>query len=164
MNVDVRKPMQEVPIKVQMQQGYSVKMKLNIVSTRSIPTTTGLQGCQSRQGATRRDPDPLDLSGELIAKLVDADKLVTGWLAGDGANARAFLDDPILALQRAGVKLDRAELKAIARTREAIAPAEVVTPGLKLRSTTVAVSPSSKLKRVVKADGGCDCNNQRKEK
>lgn len=153
------------PVTAKVHQGYNLNMKINIVGTKDIPIGRLLKGCQPRQGAPRRDADALDLPPATRATLLAANREVMAWLARDNANAQAFLADPVAALLKAGVKLDRADQKTLVRARaEIAATAEVVTPGLQLRSLSVAANPNGRVKRVEGATDDCGCGTKGREK
>ena len=111
-------------------QGYETNLHIRLVPGRDIAITPAARTCRPRQGAPRRDADPLALPPDLTDKLKKADKAVIAWLAKDQANARAFLANPAKALQSAGVELSRAEQKAIARVHSEIGEAAAVAPGV----------------------------------
>jgi hypothetical protein len=149
---------------VKIHQGYNMNVKVNIVPSSSLPSANpGLKAhCQPRTGAPRRDAEALDLPAETVNKLMNANKALMSWLAQDTANVHAFISNPILALAKAGVQLEKAELNAITRLRGELGSNETVTPGMQLREFKFAASPNGKVKHVEGAHGDCGCNTKRK--
>jgi hypothetical protein len=136
-----------------MQQAYDLNLNLNLVPVREIPERV-----------------QLDLPESARKSLIEANAAVMAWLAADDKNRSAFIIDPLGSLQRAGVEIDRASLKALARVRESAGTAEAVVPGLQLRSVTAKVRKSGKVRSVdtvtdwappaLKNDGDCGCDKK----
>jgi hypothetical protein len=125
-------------------QGYEISVSVTVVGLHKIPTRL-MVGCAPRQGAEGVETDPLELPEPARKWLVEIDKGVTTWLAASPENAKAFLADPLRALQQAGVRVDRAQAKAIARLRERAAAAQVVAPGLQLKAVHVTLNPGGRV-------------------
>ncbi len=98
-------------------------------------------------------PDLSSLSPALIDKLKASDKQVTAWLAKSNENARLFFSDPVAALAKAGVELERGDAKAIARAHANASNQAVVMPGVRLSEVVISATdrrPSGK----GRGDGG----------
>jgi len=126
-------------------QGYDTEINIRLLPGKEISFTRDILGCHPRQGAPRRDADPLPLPESLPGKLKDANKKVVDWLAQDPANARLFLASPVEALAKAGVELTRAEQKALDRTHRAMKEATVIAPGVKVSQLSTSVSPKGRV-------------------
>lgn len=144
--VDVNDHTEMVVAKVP--QGYETNINVRLVPGQIVGITTVPKGCQSRQGAHRRDVEPLDLPPDLTDKLKQADKAVVAWLAQDEANAKLFMARPAEALVKAGVELTRADQKAIERTNRQVREAAVVAPGVKVAELAVATFPHGQVGRI----------------
>ncbi len=126
-------------------QGYDTKINIRLVPGRDIKLTPEIVGCQPRQGAPRRDAEPVALPESLVGKLKDADKKVVEWLAQDEANARLFLARPVEALTKAGVDLTRSEQKTLERTHRAVNEASVIAPGVKVADLSASAYPTGRV-------------------
>jgi len=115
-------------------QGLETKVSVRILPAREIVLDPVRLGCQPRQGASRRDTQPLPLPEGLGDRLKEANRQIVAWLARDVANAAGYMADPVAALGAAGVELSRAEWKALSRTHQAVRDAAMVPPGLELVS------------------------------
>lgn len=154
-------------------QGYDTNINIRLVPGRDIQLTPHRFGCRPRQGAPRRDAEPVDLPESLGDKLKDANKKVIDWLALDPANAQLFLAKPVEALVKAGVELSRAEQKALTRTHRAVAEASVVAPGVKVASLSASAHPTGRVGKLppgLKGSNGregreadCGCGPKGKE-
>ncbi len=145
-------------------QGYETNINVRLVPGRDVEITPIPKRCRPRQGAPRRDAEPLYLPPDLIGKLRDADRVVIAWLAQDKTNARLFMARPAEALVKAGVDLTRADQKAIDRTHSEVDQAAVVGPGVKVASFTATafargqigkIKPSAKPKDKRNDNIGC---------
>jgi len=128
-------------------QAYDLNMTVTLVPSRNIPSLIK-PACQPRQGAERVDTDAVDLPDSTRSFLLGANKAVTAWLAASEENQHAFLTDPVAALSRAGVQMDRAQQKSIARLREALGQAQTIVPGMQLRSIQTKANKSGQVKAV----------------
>jgi hypothetical protein len=126
-------------------QGYETNINVRLVAGGDLEITSIPKVCRPREGAPRRNAEPLDLPPDLIAKLKKADKAVVAWLAQDKANAGLFIAKPAEALVKAGVDLTRVDQKAIDRTRSEVDQATVVGPGVKVASFTAAAFPNGRI-------------------
>jgi hypothetical protein len=113
-------------------QGLEAKINVRLLPAREIVLDSVRLGCQPRQGAPRRDAQPVPLPEGLGDRLKEANRQVVAWLARDVANATRYMADPLTALGEAGVELSRAELKALGRTHQSVREAAMVPPGLEL--------------------------------
>lgn len=127
----------ETPVVATIQQGYETRLNVRLVRGREADIAVLARGCRPRQGAPRRDADPVALPPTLVDKLRAADAQVVAWLAKDPANARRFFAEPVAALREAGVELDRAEQKHLARAHGAVREASVVAPGVRVERLDV---------------------------
>ncbi|MFZ5817346.1 MAG: hypothetical protein ACOY93_18945, partial [Bacillota bacterium] len=126
---------------VKINQAYEVNLNVDILPAGKIPPAVKLN-CQPRQGAERVTKDPLELPESTRTWVLEMNQVVTAWLSKDRKNQLLFLADPVGALQKAGIRLDRARLKELARLRESLGTAQAVLPGLQIRSVrTAAVKP-----------------------
>lgn len=135
-------------VRAQIQQAYDLHLTVNFKPSRAIDVISLRKTCQPRRGASRVEADPLDLPEPTRKKLLGANKRVVEWLAAHPDNQRAFLANPVAALQKAGVELARDDLKAIDRVRAAFGSV-AVAPGLQLRSVAATADNGS-----VKTQGG----------
>lgn len=133
-----------------MPQGYDASINIRIVPGKDIAFTPAVFGCRPRQGATRREAQPIALPEGLAEKLRDANKKVVDWLARDPANAQLFLAKPLEALSQAGVDLTRAEQKALERTHNAVREMAVVAPGVNVAQISVTANPKGRVGDVYK--------------
>jgi hypothetical protein len=129
-------------------QGYATTINLRLVRGVDFERVIEARGCQPRKGAQRRDAELVDLPAEVVEKLKEADQAVVAWLAEDEANVKRFLSQPALALAEAGVKLTRADQKAIARSHREVKEATVVAPGVKVAEINAAAFPRGKVGKV----------------
>lgn len=113
-------------------QGYDTNINIRFVPARDIQLEADVLGCQPRQGAQRRDAQPVTLPLDLVDKLRDASKRVMEWMARDAANANLFLTQPVQAMLTAGIELTRAEQKMLERTYAGVKAASVIAPGVKV--------------------------------
>lgn len=116
-------------------QGYDQKINVRFVPATEIGLLQNT-GCQPRKGADRRNAEAVALPETLVLKFKEANKKVVEWLANDKANAQLFLQQPVEALQKAGVELSRAEQKLLARTISEANQAAVIAPGVNVKSLT----------------------------
>jgi hypothetical protein len=144
---DMRDTPTRPTVHVRMHEAYDLNVTVEILPAREIPGLS-VAGCQPRQGVERVEKDPLELPEETRDWLLAANDLVIGWLARDEGNRRTFLADPLGALSEAGVEMDRAHIKALARTRESIGLAEAISPGLQLRSARATAKKTGRVKRL----------------
>lgn len=145
-------------------QGYETKINIRIVPGRDIRLTPDVLGCQPRQGAPRRDAEPVALPEDLVGKLREANQKVINWLAQDKANAQLYLARPIEALKKVGVDLTRSEQKALERTHRVVKETSVVAPGVKVADLSASayprgrvgeIRPGPKMKDGRAQDSGC---------
>lgn len=134
-------------------QGYDTRIKIRVLPAGDLRLQP--KGCQPRQGARRRDAAAETLPPSLSDRLKDVNVQLLGWLAKAPENAKLFLTEPVAALARAGVKLDRAEQKALARLHEAAAAARVVGPGVYVTGIAVSADPRGRVS-VDRPGGGGD--------
>ncbi|HEX9945643.1 MAG TPA: hypothetical protein VGG03_26835 [Thermoanaerobaculia bacterium] len=126
-------------------QGYDTNINIRFVPGRDIQWTPHALGCRPRQGAPRRDAEPVALPESLAEKLKGANKKVIDWLAQDAANAQLFLARPVEALIKAGVDLSRSEQKALDRTHRAVGEASVIAPGVKVANLSASAYPTGRV-------------------
>lgn len=91
-------------------------------------------GCRPRGNRPGGSWGTAGISPHVVATLVNANKTMVAWLAKDGANAKAFVMDPIGSMREAGVDLSRVEEKALARAYEGARATRVVGPGINVAS------------------------------
>jgi hypothetical protein len=126
-------------------QGFETRINIRFVPGREIRFPLEIFGCQPRQGAPRRDADPVPLPPGLPEKLKEVNRKVVEWLARDRANSQLFLERPVEALMKAGVELTRAEQKALARSHRGVTDSMVVPPGVKVVSLTASAYPKGRV-------------------
>ncbi|HZI67103.1 MAG TPA: hypothetical protein VFF17_11110 [Thermoanaerobaculia bacterium] len=126
-------------------QGFETRINIRLVPGRDVRFPPEIFGCRPRQGAPRRETEPLPLPGGLADRFKDVNKKVIEWLAREPANARLFLERPVEALLKAGVELTRAEQKALARSRSAASDSMVVPPGVNVVGLTVSAYPKGRV-------------------
>ncbi len=97
-------------------QGYETNINIRFVPAREIRLEADVLGCQPRQGAQKRDTQPVPLPVSLVDKLREANKKMIEWLTSDAGNAQLFVKRPVQAMLRAGIELTRVEQKAMERT------------------------------------------------
>lgn len=147
MNDEIHELPSRPTVSVTMHQAYDLNVTVELLPARKIPSLRAA-GCQPRQGAERAEKDPLELPESTRRWLVDVNDRVIAWLARDEGNRKAFVSDPIRALQDAGVEMDRTHFKALARARESIGMAEAVPPGLQLGSVRATAKKKGRVKAV----------------
>ena len=130
---------------VQVPQGYDARINIRVVPGRDFQINPARLGCRPRQGASRRDAEPLDLPESLVAKFKAANKKIMGWLAQDAANARLFLAQPVEAMLKAGVDLTRAEQKTLNRAHRMVREAAVIAPGVNIENLGVTAHPTGRI-------------------
>lgn len=130
-------PDDESPVVARVPQGFDANVKIRFLPERSIDVLTRPKGCHPRQGAERNNTDTVALPPELPGRLKERSKAVVAWLAKSPDNARAFLDNPVEALAQAELGFERAELKALSRTHEAVRNSAVLGPGVSLETLEV---------------------------
>lgn len=156
------------PVIGRVPQGYDHAITVRIVPGLASHFTGQLFGCQPRQGAPRRDADPVPLPAPLLVKLGEANRRIVAWLAQDPANAAHFLARPVEALARAGVELSRAEQKALGRLHEAATETRVVAPGVRITRLAVAANAKGRVpdpeqaprKRPDSREKDCGCDGK----
>ena len=126
-------------------QGYDTNINIRFVPARDIRLEADVLGCQPRQGAQRRDAQPVTLPLDLVDKLRDASKRVMEWMARDAANANLFLTQPVQAMLTAGIELTRAEQKMLERTYAGVKSASVIAPGVKVVDLSATAHPKGKV-------------------
>lgn len=126
-------------------QGFDARVNIRLVPGRDFEFRPIPAFCRPRQGAVRREAASVPLPESLVAKLKDGNKKVVEWLGRDPENAKLFLAKPLEALAAAGLELSRAEQKALSRSREAVAEATVVAPGVKVAELKVAAYPKGRV-------------------
>lgn len=135
------------PVRIVTHEAYTLNVTVNILPARDIPI--GLKiGCRPRQGARREDKDPIALPEGTRTWLLGVNKQLSEWLAQDESHQHAFLADPVAALTKAGVKVEREHAKALARVRERIGTEAAVTPGLQLRTVRTKARSSGQVREV----------------
>lgn len=136
-------------VKAQVPQSYEAKFNVRIVPGRSL-TPVPIPRCQPRghRPPGWRPGGTVAIDPGLVDTLARADKAVVSWLAADRANAGRFLADPVAALRDAGVKLSRAEEKAIARAAVAAEATRVVAPGVDVTDVAAAAYPSGRVGQI----------------
>ncbi|MBK8456366.1 MAG: hypothetical protein IPL47_03980 [Phyllobacteriaceae bacterium] len=153
------------PVVATVPRDLAFKLNYRLVPGRDFGVKARDPKCVPRgdRGPRGWDVGPI-VSAALLGKLAMADKAVVGWLAKDPSHAASFIADPVAALAAAGVKLERAEQKQLARAREAVAETTMLPPGATLEAVGVSVHPKgrigslpSKGRDPVKADDfGCE--------
>lgn len=131
-------------VAVRIPTGYDTRINVRITPNAGIKLIP-MSGCQPRQGAARRDAEPLPLPLDLPEKLAGADRRVIEWLARDSTNSRLFMSQPVEALKRAGVELTRAEEKALMRLSSAALDAALVAPGVRVTSLNASAHPRGRV-------------------
>ncbi len=126
-------------------QGYDTNINIRFVPARDIRLDVDVLGCQPRQGAPRRDAQPVPLPASLLDKFRDANKKVIEWLARDAGNAQLFLVQPVQAMLRAGIDLTRAEQKALERTYSGVREASVIAPGVRVVDLSATAHPKGRV-------------------
>lgn len=97
-------------------KAFSVKtadhnINIRIRDTAKLPDLTLFKGCRPR---TTLDGQPSLSLPTVIVKNFDAiNKNLATWLAASKENSKVFLENPLQAIEKAGVKLDRASLKEL---------------------------------------------------
>ena len=131
-NVDNDK---RVAVTHKIHQGIKLNVSVNIKGARNIrdlikprPEKT----CASRSGAPKIRGKLVDLPESLIDELQKSDKKVLDWIAASDQNRDLFILNPIAALQKMELKIDRRELKALVRARSSVSKSEITPPGLSL--------------------------------
>lgn len=160
-------------LRAQVPQSYEAKFNVRIVPGRSLgDALVERPGCKPR--GHRKGWGPLtaglvqELTPALVDKLARADKAVMTWLAKDKANAQLFLAEPVQALSKAGVELDRSEQKALVRARAAAAATQLVPPGVDVISVVAEAVSGGRVGGVARpkpgvgADAPPDCGPRRK--
>ena len=125
--------------------GYDTRINVRIAPNAGLKLTPVPLGCRPRQGAARRDAEPLPLPPGLPEKLAGLDRRVIEWLARDAGNARLFIEQPIEALKRAGVELTRTEEKALVRLSSASRDAALLPPGVRVTALNVVAHPKGRV-------------------
>jgi hypothetical protein len=108
------------------QEAYDLTLRLHLLPAQEI--SRGVE----RRFDQRPQKNPLPAATRRW--LLEAEEHVFAWLSRDGSNLRAFVADPVAALQEAGVSLEREHLTAVTRLRRRIDRSQTVVPGLQLRS------------------------------
>jgi hypothetical protein len=121
-------------------QGHESRINIRFVPGTDITLDTRRRVCQPRQGAERRDADPIPLSKGIIDTFKANNRRVIEWMAQSAANATLFLHNPVEALQKAGVKLSRAEQKELSRTFSEASAVNMISPGVKINSFTASTT------------------------
>jgi len=75
-------------------QGYETNINVRLVPGRDVEIPSKPKRYRPREGALRRDAEPLNLPPDLIDKLKNADKDIVAWLAQGEANARLGCCEP----------------------------------------------------------------------
>lgn len=151
-----------------MPQSYDAKFNVRIVPGHAIRGgIAALSSCEPRGHRKGWDPVRSALRSELVGKLAKADKAVMTWLARDAGNGQRFLNTPVAALREAGVQLERAEEKALARMATAAADARVVPPGVNVLAVSAQAFPNGRVgnlgaTRPPGKGDGFDCGPKRK--
>ena len=151
-------------------QGAEARINIRLVQGREILIKPELLRCQPRQGASRRETEPVSLRDDLIVKLRDANKNVIAWLAKEEANAEFFLAEPVQALLKAGVELTRTEQKALQRQHNLVSEVSMVPPGVDITHLSAkAFSKGSigkinpRRKKSPESNDDCACGSEEKE-
>ena len=131
-------------LQAQVAQTYDAKFNVRIVPARTLVDTAVVRPHCKPRGNRQGWTGP-NISTGLIGALAKADKAVIGWLARDKANAQRFLADPLGALRDAGVNLDRAKLKELARSRSAAETTQVVPPGVTVTDVAAEAFPNGRV-------------------
>ncbi len=137
-------------------QGYNTNINVRVVAIRDLDLFPVTLGCQPRGGGKS---NPLTNVGtllpvELIGKLKEADKTFVQWLAQDEANTKLFLEQPLEALNKAGIEFTRAEQKALARTQTETENSRLVAPGVKITQLSVTAHPNGRIGEIKPGSGG----------
>ncbi|MCQ1536862.1 hypothetical protein FTO70_14520 [Methanosarcina sp. KYL-1] len=156
---------------VRVPQGYDAKINIRIVPGHDIHLTPRIPSCQPRQGASRRDIQPVALPESLAVKLAEADKMVINWLAQDEANAKLYMEQPVESLIKAGVKLTRSDQKLLKRAHSMVEESSVVPPGVKVTDFYASADPKGRVDELAlrpifkdgESENNCSCRPRRKE-
>jgi hypothetical protein len=148
-------------VTAKMPQGYNATINVRLVPGRNLKIPS-IRGCQPRQGAARREADPLPLPESLVDKLREADKRFVEWLAKDAANAHVFVEKPIEALLKAGIDLTREEQKTLIRGHVAASEGRLIPPGARVVAFSASAHPKGRVGEMkpsskTKAPGETDC-------
>jgi hypothetical protein len=119
------------------QRPVEFNLTFNMVPERELDFTLPPNSCQSRTGAPRVSAGLAALPPGAETEIRKSETQVLTWLGASAANRAAFFDDPISALAQAGVQLERSQLKALYRAREATRAAEVLPPGIRVKTLHV---------------------------
>jgi|GEM_PF-3982520 len=157
------------PIRAEVQPGFNGRVSIRLHPGRDFFPIPKHEGCQFRgDKALPESPHPLpDL---VMGKLAGANTKVTNWLAAGEQNALLFVNDPVAALQAAGVGLTRAEAKAVSRSHAALREDAALPPGGRITALAVSATKRGKVgdgrphaphKPIEKTSGGdtrdCGC-------
>ena len=124
----------KAPIKGKIKQDYQVNLKLNVLSHK-------FENFQLNTKCTPRNSAQIDdsfeklfpgLSSDEIKKFLSVDKELMQWVKSSAKNKKLLFEDPILALQKSKVKLDRSLLKKISKIKNDNDKGAAITPGLNL--------------------------------
>ncbi|MBD8871159.1 hypothetical protein [Nocardioides donggukensis] len=132
------------PIKATIQPGFHSEVSIRIVPGRDFFKEPQREECAPR-GDRPFVVRPMPLPTGLVDKLTEANTAVISWLAKDQANAQQFIDDPVAALERAGVELSRAEAKMLSRSNGALREDAVLPPGTSISKLTVSATKRGKV-------------------
>ncbi len=92
--------------------------------------------CQPRTSLDGKSRLHDALTPGLVNSFADANKKMVDWLGQSPDNAQAYLADPLGSLKKAGIVLERADQKTIARNFESFQSENLLSPGMNLKSIT----------------------------
>lgn len=132
------------PIRAQIEAGFDSTVSIRIVPGRDLFKEPQRGECSPR-GDRPYGVRPTPFPAELVEKLTKANTAVIDWLARDTANAEQFIHDPVVALERAGVELTRAEAKVLSRSHGALRDDAVLPPGAAISTLTISATKRGKV-------------------
>ena len=125
------------PVKAVIPNDSNHNLRINVVAAVTDISKIGLvDKCQPRTSLDGKPGLHDALTPGLVNSFAEANKKMVVWLGQSPDNAHAYLADPVAALKKAGIALERADQKTIARNFEGFQTENLLSPGMNLKSFT----------------------------
>ncbi len=149
------------PAKAIVPQDSNHKFRINLVAAATDVSKIGLVNkCKPRTSLDGKTQLFEVLPPRLVNSFEDTDKKMVDWLSRSQENVHEYLSDPVSALKKAGVELERADQKTIHRNFENFQAENLLSPGMNLQNLTGLFRKGKITKvstHVEDKDNPCDC-------
>jgi hypothetical protein len=125
------------PVKAVIPQDSHHNFRVNVVAAvTDISKIARIDKCRPRTTLDGKPHLHDVLTPGLIHTFAEANNKMVAWLGKSEENIHAYLADPVASLKKAGIELERADQKTIARNFENFKAENLLAPGMNLKNFT----------------------------